>query len=62
MANFSEFRPFGQKNFSAYLSGKHQNLFCPTASKFRKIISKAYFAKGLMFPVKLFDGFYKTFY
>ncbi len=48
MANFSEFRPFGQKNFSAYLSGKHQNLFCPTASKFRKIISKAYFAKGLM--------------
>ncbi len=47
MVNFSEFRPFGQKNFSAYLSGKHQNLFCPTASKFRKIISKAYFAKGL---------------
>ncbi len=48
MANFSEFRPFGQKNFSACLSGKHQNLFCPTASKFRKIISKAYFAKGQM--------------
>ena len=44
LANFPKFRPFSQKNFSAYLSGKHQNLFCPTASKFCNFVLKAHSA------------------
>jgi hypothetical protein len=43
-AQNSLFGQTGQKNFSAYLLGKHQNLFCPLCLKHLILHQKAHSA------------------
>jgi len=43
-AQNSFFGQTGQKNFSAYLLGKHQNLFCPLCLKHQILHQKAHSA------------------